>query len=333
MHRNNYNLLRLMFALAVIFSHSFALLGQTEPVLWDRSLGNLSVHGFFVISGYLITESYLRNPKPFAFVTNRFLRIVPALFVALLFSHLVWHLCGGFKTNPVPYIANGPIWTLTWEIVCYLLVLLTGLIGVLTPAGMPVAFFASWLLYLTHLHDASDAYAVIAPLLMMFISGAFIRVAKDRINLTAVFLPALALLIFAAAPYTSDLGLSLVRHNIAFLWGPSVTDSEARRVIYLAALPLVLAYLGGVAKPLVNLRDDISYGTYVYAWPVSQTIVFVSRSRGFDLNVAELLIATLVITLPLAWLSWKIVEQPILKLKRRSPKKPDLNGAGPTARA
>lgn len=333
MHRNNYNLLRLIFALAVIFSHSFALLGHTEPVLWDRSFGNLSVHGFFVISGFLITDSFIKNPSPIAFITNRFLRIAPALLVALLFSHLIWHLCGGLKTNPVPYIVNGPIWTLTWEIVCYVLVLLTGLMGVLTPAAMPAAFFAGWLLYVTHLHDTTAAYTVIAPLLMMFVSGAFIRVARDKINLSTAFWPALALLMLAAGPYTSTLGFSFIRHQIVFLWGPEVSDDEARRVIYLAVFPLVVAYLGGVAKPLFNLQDDISYGTYVYAWPVAQSIIFVAQNWGLHLNVAGLLIGTLVVTLPMAWLSWKIVEQPTLRLKRRAPKRPDLNGSGPTARA
>lgn len=101
-HKNNFNFLRLLFASMVVFSHAYALLGHEEPTLWGRSLGNLAVHGFFAISGYLICQSYVRVPHFFSFAVNRFLRIAPALVVALLFTSEIAARCDAFKTNPVP---------------------------------------------------------------------------------------------------------------------------------------------------------------------------------------------------------------------------------------
>lgn len=118
-HENNFNFLRLLFASLVVFSHSYALLGLEEPVFFGRSLGNLSVHGFFVISGYLICRSYVRSTSVAAFFINRILRIVPGLAIAMIVTKVAASWCEGFEHNPVPYIANGPVWTLTWEVVCY----------------------------------------------------------------------------------------------------------------------------------------------------------------------------------------------------------------------
>ena len=125
---NNFDALRLVFAIFVIFSHAYALVGKTEPVLLGRTLGNLGVHGFFVISGYLIVKSKLNSSSSF-YVISRALRILPGLVVALYIANLIGNLAHHFEHNPVPQITDGPVWTLPWEAICYLLVLVFGIIG------------------------------------------------------------------------------------------------------------------------------------------------------------------------------------------------------------
>ncbi len=92
---NNFDALRAISALAVLVSHAFPLSGdnQAEPILWlsggQVSGGALAVTIFFVISGYLITRSFERGGSPATYVTNRALRLLPALVVALISLSLV----------------------------------------------------------------------------------------------------------------------------------------------------------------------------------------------------------------------------------------------------
>jgi peptidoglycan/LPS O-acetylase OafA/YrhL len=61
---NNFSSLRLLFASAVIFSHSASIVTGNEllePHLGKITLGGLSVDGFFIISGYLIRKSFERE--------------------------------------------------------------------------------------------------------------------------------------------------------------------------------------------------------------------------------------------------------------------------------
>lgn len=241
-HKNNFNFLRLLFASLVVFSHAYALLGQEEPTLWGRSLGNLSVHGFFVISGYLICQSYVRSPTLISFSINRLLRIGPGLVVAMIVTKLIADLCGGFKANPVPYIANGPVWTLTWEVACYFCLAILGLIGILQTTRIPSFFAAAWLAFLVNISSTSDSYLVIAPLAIMFLAGSFIAVMEREIDFQKI--PLIGILGLAAITnygvFQSVYGW-IVAH-IPFLWGPNVTAEQASRVIYMATFPLIVIY-------------------------------------------------------------------------------------------
>src|ERR1700682_3542798 len=103
-HRNNFDALRLIAALSVVFSHSFLIAEGSEanePFVWLSGnqciLGLVGVFVFFVISGYLVTESWCRSPMPGHFALRRGLRIYPGLAVnvalcALLIGPLVTSL-------------------------------------------------------------------------------------------------------------------------------------------------------------------------------------------------------------------------------------------------
>lgn len=315
-HKNNFNFLRLFFASLVVLSHAYALLGQEEPTLWGRSLGNLSVHGFFVISGYLICQSYVRSPTLISFTINRLLRIGPGLIIAIIVTKLVADLCGGFKANPVPYIANGPVWTLTWEVACYFGLAILGLVGALQSNNIPGFFATAWLVFLANISNTSDSYLVIAPLAMMFLAGSFIAVMENQIDFKKI--PLIGILGLAAITnygvFQSIYGW-IVSH-IPFLWGPTVTAEQVSRVIYLAIFPLVVIYIGKLKRPVVNIENDVSYGVYIYGWPTAQTLVYLAIQRQITLSPATYFALTMALTLPLAFASWKLVEKPCLSLKR-----------------
>ena len=83
---NAFDVLRLLGATLVLVSHSFALVGLAEPHLGHSSFGAIGVEVFFAISGFLITASWLSEPRLRAFLVKRALRILPALFVTVLAS-------------------------------------------------------------------------------------------------------------------------------------------------------------------------------------------------------------------------------------------------------
>src|SRR5260370_30087885 len=93
---NNFDALRLIAALSVVFSHAFLIADGSEarePFVWLTGnqciLGLVGVFVFFVISGYLVTESWCRNPAPAGFVLRRTLRIYPGLVVNVLVCALL----------------------------------------------------------------------------------------------------------------------------------------------------------------------------------------------------------------------------------------------------
>jgi peptidoglycan/LPS O-acetylase OafA/YrhL len=63
----------------VIYGHAFPLVGAQSPAFIGNSIQILGVNIFFVISGYLITKGWLRDPNVTRYTIRRALRIMPAL--------------------------------------------------------------------------------------------------------------------------------------------------------------------------------------------------------------------------------------------------------------
>ena len=103
--QNNFGALRLLLALAVLFSHAYAAYaGKHEDAdhlciltRGQMDLGSLAVQAFFAISGYLITLSWLRTPQLRTFLLKRVLRIYPGFIVASIISLLVFAPLSGAK--------------------------------------------------------------------------------------------------------------------------------------------------------------------------------------------------------------------------------------------
>jgi peptidoglycan/LPS O-acetylase OafA/YrhL len=164
---NNFDVLRLVAAISVMFSHAFLIAEGTqrhEPLIVltgnQAILGLCGVFVFFAISGFLVTQSFEETGDPLQFLAKRALRIFPGLFVALLLSAFVLapivstlepgayfrraelyqyvlsnillsqrvHELPGvrFVANSVGLEINGSMWTLRWEFLMYLMVLVLG---------------------------------------------------------------------------------------------------------------------------------------------------------------------------------------------------------------
>src|ERR1700682_1934130 len=91
-HRNNFGLLRRVFAMCVLVSHSFELVDgnrSREPLTFifgTLSLGEFGVDGFFLVSGYLITQSFETSASSLSYLWKRILRIYPAFIISFVIS-------------------------------------------------------------------------------------------------------------------------------------------------------------------------------------------------------------------------------------------------------
>ena len=191
--KNNFGFLRLLFASLVIVSHSPELVDGNRSreiltrIFGTMSFGEISVDGFFLISGYLITQSFVRSSSTFEYLLKRVLRIVPGYAVSFVLCVLLvapfagngvtWSfrlleillsqmltlfpptIAGAFDGLPYPLL-NGAMWTIAYEFRCYLAVAMFGLLGIYRPRYRVVAAIAVAVLLLL---NATGAMQTVHP--------------------------------------------------------------------------------------------------------------------------------------------------------------------------
>ena len=324
---------RLVAAMAVVVSHAWPLAlgkGMPEPLagLLGIKLGGMAVLVFFFLSGVLIAESAdrTRNAK-LRFLGSRIRRIIPGLFVALVVTVLLavisgatpspmeaivyiirgltlvsleHALPGAYAQNPYPNIVNGPLWTLFYEVLCYAMIAVVVWVGVGTSRIRWIIFglIAVRLIFATDMVNLSPSAAqyrlsVFAPLGFTFMTGAALWTLRERVPLRADL--ALGLLSVALAASAADPSLK----TGYLLLGPA-----------LGYAALVYGYTPGLAQ----LPGDISYGIYIYGWPVAQIIVW----HWGPMTEIQLALWSTAAVIPLAILSWLLVEKPALYWHRKA---------------
>ncbi len=335
---NNLNWLRLLFAFFVLVVHSYDLTGNTDNFLSRAGipLSAIGVSGFFAISGYLIYKSMLRSKSVASYFKNRLLRLYPALIVCLVLTVVVvwavyqgstrsyidnlsvwsyvprnlsliflqYNIAGVFELNKYPGPINGSLWTLIYEFMMYvgvgILMLFTHkrsyaikirrFILVSVSAFMALGWFA---FYSSSLPVITD-FLITAKILELgstFLIGALVaEFSLERYFLKGVtFIAAICLLVL------------------------SIKIGEYER--YAPITMVVISLWVGLKtwQPLVSISErlgDISYGLYIYSFPVQQVLLY-----EFNLGPIKLLALSSVITALLSYLSWHIVESKFLKLK------------------
>lgn len=331
--RNSFNFVRLVAALSVLVSHSCSMLTalkSSEPLadLTNFSLGQHAVNAFFVISGLTLAQSLTRTPDLTQFAKARFLRIVPGLFVyGLVFAFAAGPFLTSVrwidyftdvhtwlypmavmvefaKANPPPSIfssaafseaVNNPLWTIKYEIIAYVGLAILFRLGFLhkTPVlllSLVVAF--ALVVILGPAPDMGPAsFNHAARYGFCFLLGVVAHHFRDRLTVAAW--PLIVPLAFA---YLSS---GTVFEGVAYmiLAGHLVLVAGARDY------PLLTSF---------SRKTDLSYGVYIYGWPVQQSLVALVPGIG----VASLLVLSLSIVPLFAAASWEWVERPALRLKR-----------------
>lgn len=338
-HYPNFDLLRLVAASSVVFSHSFLIATgseATEPLVsTGKVMGVYGVFVFFILSGFLVSESARRTATLSDFFRKRFLRIAPGFIVSTLL--ITYLLCPPFATNGakafvldssvlnlvvqiitfhntslhfanvafyeavagsewLPGFANGVLWTIRIEVIGYALIGLMGAASLFSPRMQPVLILI---------------VIEMIVLALVLLGSTTTRWLADL----WLILPSLG---------CGILMNWLVRHHQPKGWIAALCLAGLVPAVYFDVLPWAFCFC--VAYPLVWLGSapislprfyegtDISYGVYLYGWPVTQLIRHFS---GPDLTGYEMFVLALPPTMIVAWLSWVVVEKPALRLKAR----------------
>lgn len=334
--RNSLNAIRLVLATLVIVSHSWPVGGYgRDPYIGDQSLGGWAVAGFFAISGYLIYGSRENSRSLWRFLKARFFRIYPAFIaclagIAFIIAPLslliddnselkprsnlgyIYHnmfliinqrgIGGTLRDVPHRDVWNSPLWTLGWEVICYI-----G-IGVLVtllprkvmkwviPAILVICAVMTAYGVLTEWRWNSDE-AKLFRLVGYFAAGSTIYLYRDKI------------------PDNKWLAVSALGFVILTIMSGT----------FQVLAPLPLAYLmmyAGIHLPFpeVGRKNDISYGMYIWAFPVQQLLAILLPNQIVPVWV--FVIISVLLTIPLAWASWRLIEKPAIALKDWKPQLP-----------
>ena len=329
--RDNFLLLRLLAAALVIYGHGYALAEHAPGVAdlftrlhWRTYSGAIGVDLFFIISGFLVTGSYLRRRNLFVFVWARALRLVPAYAVCMLLSafalgavytqlpladylrhpdtsgyvltnmkfgaSLQWDLPGVFVDNPRRATVNGSIWTLPVEVRMYVWLAVVGVLGLLSRRSVATAavlglMLAGWLL---PERMPLLPIASFLHLAAMFALGVLCYVHRD-------WLPASGFVVAALA------AACWLLHGTA-LYAVAFALAET-------AFAFWFAYR--LSLPSLDRLGDASYGLYLWGFSVQQMVAHQFPTATPLMNAA--------LSLPLAaglgYLSWHLIEKPTLAAK------------------
>ncbi len=353
---NNFDFLRLVAALLVIVSHSYPLT-KTAPepmVAWFGGYvggGDLGVATFFAISGFLVTRSLERNDLG-AYVSSRLLRIVPALAVVVVLQTFVvgayfttlpladyfsrpgtldglrnilvfdirYNLPGVFTGNPYPSTVNGSLWTLPIESCFYPLLPMLALLGLLRRRVIVVLVGLLFLLLVVVTETYGYSWAQ---------QGFFIFSSVP-------FFPTLN----SAQYFVMGAVLWVHRDDVPLNWGMAACGlialyaaarSRSADYVFHLVLPYFVLY-AALARPMterwMKRIGDLSYGTFLFAFPVQQSIVALLNP---GLSAVRLTLLAIPATLACAALSWRFIERPALNLKRALLPRPSEKNLGSDA--
>jgi peptidoglycan/LPS O-acetylase OafA/YrhL len=346
-HKNSFDVVRLLAALAVLVSHFYGMSGRGDPLdgLWgtDEDLGGFAVLIFFGISGYLITESILNGATLKFYSASRLLRIYPALIVCLV----VCIVAGVFLTsltldgyfsaqtaqfffgNVFPFFwqeqrtlpgvfvppwnaMNGPLWTIKYELACYAVTLNVFLFP---QARRRFVFMALCALAVILWLAPVDAWQIppASTLSSRVLRFEYFNMGFFRYYAAIFFLVAVARVVVANAPYRwfgifLFMGVVLVLSTGTPLGSLAIYATIALGGVYVGCSPLL--YFNGLYRRKLG---DLSYSTYLYGWPIS---ILYLMSLYPHIGFWPTVMAAAATTLCLAYVSWHLVERRALRWKR-----------------
>jgi peptidoglycan/LPS O-acetylase OafA/YrhL len=325
-HSNNFHFLRHIAAFLVLYSHCH-IPGDTEWVYrfshQQLELSSTGVSIFFILSGFLVTQSLWSTQNTWIFLQKRWWRIWPALasvtlllvfLVAPLISTFTWlnymrdaatwrflfsnllFIPRYFLPGVWPTVLNSTFWTIFYEVACYLVLAFLGRAIIRQKSGKWLLLAAILLASIISAFGVSGFwqpyhYGVFTMMKLFFMGAGWWMLVQKFNNTHKLLLPAIFLFLAAA-----------------FIPMPRIISIQLQE---LSLLVWVLEF--GRAPPIISWPGwDISYGLYLVAWPVQ---VLLMRSHPIFMHTWPLLGSCLLISILLAFASWYGIEKPALRRK------------------
>jgi peptidoglycan/LPS O-acetylase OafA/YrhL len=325
---NNIDLFRVIAACMVIYGHAYAISPQAGKSDFISHLipsdysGSIAVKIFFFLSGLVVTNSLMNNGDLVRFAISRLFRIWPALILSSLVTAFVigplftslsatdylsrpevysytWNIAtmtpqftlpGLFSTNPYPNVVNGSLWTIPYEVFAYVLLFS------LYATGLLKAKTLTFLLFGLILVEPFLTSRVLFPWVIPnpevdLLSPCFAFGAMMALNREAIEIKISHCVGFATLYY--------IFHGTMY----------APYFAY-ACIFLTLLYISS-HKAILRLKPkvDISYGVYLWGFPVQQIIASYFKDHGILFNQ----LASLVVALILGYLSWHLCEKHFIR--------------------
>ncbi len=325
--------IRGLASLSVVFWHTQGYLGELPSII--NMPGRTAVWIFFGISGYVVSYGFIHKRYPLSpsglryFYTNRFLRIYPLfIFISALSWFTVFMQTGGvavdFKEIPSQlfafqfnhnYVLNGVFWTLGIEIQFYLLAPI--LVRPLLVKEYKIAIFNGVIMYillviaLIQLGWHLDGRNVISNLQHFIIGIIGCRVVAQQ-SYSQLYLPTIILISIACLL----LGFTnLLYHNY-----PTKYWSVGMITVDLVVLLLIFSH-SNLEKVNIKPRYKYIYKAFTFIGTLAYGIYAIHGYllKNFPLVFKDTL--TLVISsVLLAYMTYRLIELPALKLKRYTKK-------------
>ena len=340
--QNNFDFIRFSAAIFVVLAHSTYLLNRKDLFeVYTKgayTFGSLGVAIFLIISGYLVSSSYMNSSNLSKYILNRILRIFPGLFIMLIFSVLViGSLCT--STSIIDYFSNentyfhlvnislyfqslnissvfssnychtfnGSLWTLPYEFSFYFLIIFIGSLKLFTRRYLFLILSFVFFSFRVYLGSKIEWFSYSTPYLL----GLNI---KSFIDLWCYFL--LGILFFL---FKDKIKFSL--NESVFIILILVVVSSIFTSLSLITMPILLTYiilqLSFIKCKLNNFGffGDFSYGIYIYSYPIQQAIIYYYNN---EINPYFLFFLSTLISIVIAYFSWHLVEKKALLLKNHS---------------
>jgi len=323
---NSFDLIRHFAAFLVLFSHHFPLSGRPEPSVpsWD-TFGFVAVVIFFSISGYFMPKSFSNSAGFLEFMVKRCKRIFPGLFVCSIIMVYVIGLIfttasaydylfstDQFKTiflftafmgNTIPTVfsdftyknaINGSLWTLPIEFLCYIII------------GSALSLLNSWKTIVCLLLAACIATATLGAKWVDFV---VFSVPMSYLSLFGIAFCTGSLMSMTRKSW-KNYRIPMVAISLLLIW--LLRGRPEVQILGTASIAVITIIIGlSVRDKLIHGRFDVSYGVYIYAFPIQQLVInCVTRDFWLGMFISALL------TIVAGALSYKYVEKPFLNSKR-----------------
>lgn len=342
---NNFDLIRIVTAVLVLVNHSLIHLELDTPRFYTVIQQFPRVPMFFVMSGFLLSASFERNSDLKVYFTNRLLRIYPGLWVCLIFTLLVFGFIGGVNfmhLETIPWILtqllgiiwtphflkdfgfgsyNGSLWTIVVELQFYLI--------------LPVMYFLGNLFAKKFIKDKDKgnlyfyilfglSFILAFSLKYYFNNGDEVKAPIEK-SIRYSILPHAYIFMMGIllqrwkiwkSDYIHGKGLYWAIGYLAFVYLTPDTDvKNLIQMMILAPCTIAIAYsTPGIATKYLKDRD-LSYGVFMYHGMLLALLVELNMKGSY-----YYMLLVFVISMILAYLSYRFVETPAMALAKKKNK-------------